>query len=249
MSTSARRAQPATRRTFPAAQQDRADAHGWLAGKGYRMLFVALLCLLVVYPILSHQPQTSGWADIIVYLVLVAGVFATARSPGHRLIAVSLGLVAFASLHATLYVNDAWLLVLGNGSGLVFFGYLAAVILKDIFVPRRRVSGELVYGALCVYLLIGVAFAFVYQLFDAIEPSAFENVGLLTGDPTEVFEGFLYFSFVTMTTLGFGDIAPRTPQAGAFVTAHAIIGQMYLAVLVAHLVGLQVSDKADGGAT
>ena len=82
------------------------------------------------------------------------------------------------------------------------------------------------------------------EIWDA---NAFENAGLLSGNTIQAFEGFLYFSFVTMTTLGFGDITPKTPQAGAFVTAQAIVGQMYLAVLVARLVGLQITHQLEEG--
>ncbi len=213
---------------------------------GYRYLFYALLALLVAYPVMSGAERVSPWVDAIVYVVLVVGVIAVAASVRQMVVAAALGLATFSCLHALEYAALDWLFVCGYTSGIAFFVYLAALLLRDIFVCRDQVTGELIYGALAVYLLIGVGFAFAYQLFDHVDPAAFENVGLLAGDTTESFEGFLYFSFVTMTTLGFGDISPKTPEAGAFVTAQAIVGQMYLAVLVARLVGLQITHQSEG---
>lgn len=212
---------------------------------GYRYLFFALLLLLVAFPIMSSAARVSPWVDVIVYLVLVAGVIAVAASAKQLMVAASLALLTFALSHAADYARFDWLLASSYVAGIAFFSYLTVLILRDIFLYRQRVTGELIYGALAVYLLIGVAFAFAYQLFDHLDPTAFENAGLLAGNTTEIFEGFLYFSFVTMTTLGFGDISPRTPEAGAFVTAQAIVGQMYLAVLVARLVGLQISHQIE----
>ena len=213
---------------------------------GYRYLFLSLLALLVVYPVLSNVERATPWIDVIVYLVMVAGILAPRSSHPQRIIATVLGILAFIFLRLADGVSAEWVLVASYILGIAFFGYLAFHILRDILIERRKVTGEMVYGALAVYLIIGVAFAFAYQLFDHINADAFENTGLLAGNTIQAFEGFLYFSFVTMTTLGFGDITPHTPQAGAFVTAQAIIGQMYLAVLVARLVSLQITHQLEG---
>ena len=212
---------------------------------GYRFLFLSLLVLLVVYPGLSSVERATAWIDAIVYLVMVAGILCARSSRRQLIIASVLGILAFVFLHLADVVTAEWVLVTSYVLGVAFFGYLALRILRDILFERRKVTAELIYGALAVYLIVGVAFAFAYQLFDHVDANAFENTGLLAGSTIQAFEGFLYFSFVTMTTLGFGDITPRTPQAGAFVTAQAIIGQMYLAVLVARLVSLQITHQLE----
>ena len=214
---------------------------------GYRYLFLALLALLVAYPVLSSFERATPWIDALVYLVMVAGVFVTRTSRRHLVVVTVLGILTFAFLNLADVVSTVWVLVASYVFGITFFAYLAVHVLRDILLDRRKVTGEMIYGALAVYLVIGVAFAFAYQLFDYLNADAFENTGLLAGNSIQAFEGFLYFSFVTMTTLGFGDITPHTPQAGAFVTAQAIIGQMYLAVLVARLVGLQITHQLEEG--
>ena len=185
------------------------------------------------------------WIDFIVYLVMVAGILSARSSQRQLVVATALGILAFIFLHLADVVSAEWVLVTSYVLGVAFFGYLAIQILRDVLLERRKVTGEMIYGALAVYLIMGVAFAFAYQLFDYLNADAFENTGLLAGSSIQAFEGFLYFSFVTMTTLGFGDITPHTPQAGAFVTAQAIIGQMYLTVLVARLVSLQITHQLE----
>ena len=212
---------------------------------GYRYLFLALLALLVAYPILGSVEAARPWIDAIVYAVMLAGVLVTHSSRWQLVAVATLGVVTFGFLNLADAVDAAWVHVTSQLLGMSFFAYLAVQILRDILFGRRRVDSEIIYGALAVYLIIGVAFAFAYQLFGFVSSDAFNTTGLLDGDALAVFEGFLYFSFVTMTTLGFGDITPRTPQAGAFVTAQAIIGQMYLAVLVARLVSLQITDQLE----
>ncbi len=212
---------------------------------GYRFLFLSLLGLLVVYPVLSNVERAMPWIDFIVYLVMVAGILSARSSQRQLVVATALGILAFIFLHLADVVSAEWVLVTSYVLGVAFFGYLAIQILRDVLLERRKVTGEMIYGALAVYLIMGVAFAFAYQLFDYLNADAFENTGLLAGSSIQAFEGFLYFSFVTMTTLGFGDITPHTPQAGAFVTAQAIIGQMYLTVLVARLVSLQITHQLE----
>ncbi len=206
---------------------------------GYRYLFVGLLALLTLYPTLT---LLGGWVvDLLVLLVLVSGVFAVSSSRSQLIIASTLAIATVVLGFWAEHDPQNTIVVLSLISGLGFFGFLALVILQDVFKRRQRVTAEVIYAALAVYLLMGLAFAFGYGLIDILQPDAFTSRGLIAGNSTEVFEGFVYFSFVTLTTLGFGDITPNTLQAGAFVYLQAMAGQVYLAVLVARLVSLQIA--------
>ena len=212
---------------------------------GYRFLFLSLLALLVAYPVLGSVEVVRPFIDGLVYVVLIAGVL-VAKSNLRQLVAVTiLGVLTFVSLYSAETVDERWLQVASTLLGVTFFGFLAQHILRDILFGRAQVTGDMIFAALAVYLLIGVAFAFFYQLIATLDSGAFAGSGLLAGDAVTVFEGYLYFSFVTMTTLGFGDITPKTPQAAALVTVQAIAGQMYLAVLVARLVSLQITNPTE----
>ncbi|MFH1984236.1 MAG: ion channel [Pseudomonadota bacterium] len=99
-----------------------------------------------------------------------------------------------------------------------------------------RVTFEQVCGTLCVYMLIGLIWAEAYSLIGILLADQFSAKASGLGD-------YLYFSFVTLTTLGYGDIIPVGPVARSFAVVEAIIGQFFLAVLVARQVGLYISQN------
>lgn len=103
-----------------------------------------------------------------------------------------------------------------------------------------EIDNNKILGAICLYLLIGLIWAVLFTLIQLGFPDAFNN----TIDSKlwfSLFPEFIYFSFVTLTTLGFGDISPHLPLARFLVYLEAIIGQFYLAILVASLVGSHVT--------
>ena len=109
---------------------------------------------------------------------------------------------------------------------------------------HRHVTADTIFGGVCVYLLIGAAWIHVYALVEFVHPGSFA-VG---GEPLAAVEipgaqqarGFLYFSFVTLTTLGYGDITPVTDRAQAMAILEAIAGPVFLAVFIGRLVGLHM---------
>jgi len=131
--------------------------------------------------------------------------------------------------------------------------YLVVVIgmmLRHIF-SHEKVTMNTISAALCVYLLLGVTWALVYSLIDLADPNAF-HFALRSGAEGAAVRPVLqfgsgdtasavYFSFVTLCTLGYGDIVPKSPTAEMAAISEAIVGQLYLTVLVARLVGLHIA--------
>jgi hypothetical protein len=103
------------------------------------------------------------------------------------------------------------------------------------------IDGNKILGAICLYLLMGLIWAVLYTLVQLKFPGAFTNISNNSAWFT-LFPEFIYFSFVTITTLGFGDISPLLPISRFFVYFEAIVGQFYLAILVASLVGSHMSN-------
>jgi uncharacterized membrane protein YwzB len=105
------------------------------------------------------------------------------------------------------------------------------------------VTAHRIRGAIAAYLLLSVLFAKTYALINYINPMAFNISPALTqfsvGNP----ESFLYFSIVTLTTAGFGDITPVAPWARSFVMVETLVGQLYPAILIARLISLSVTAK------
>ncbi|SES66496.1 potassium channel family protein [Thalassotalea agarivorans] len=104
------------------------------------------------------------------------------------------------------------------------------------------VDGNKILGAICLYLLMGLIWALIYSLIEIFFPEAFNNLQHQTHWYLLLPE-FVYFSFVTLTTLGFGDITPAIPLSRFFVYMQAVVGQFYIAILVASLVGSRMNAR------
>lgn len=121
---------------------------------------------------------------------------------------------------------------------IVFFGSAALLILQNI-VKTPRVTMDMVRGGICVYLLLGYFWALLYAMVYTLDANAFSSA-LLTDDS---YLNLLYFSFVTLTTLGFGDIVPVNEVASVFTILEALVGQMYPTVFIALLVGGYLANR------
>lgn len=114
--------------------------------------------------------------------------------------------------------------------------FLVLLLLARVF-RKGPVSGSRLQGAIAVYLLLGLSWAHAYVIFDRHHPNSF----VTTEQTPPTVAGWTYFSFVTLTTVGYGDITPKAPAARMLAVAEALAGQLYLAVMLARLVALQVS--------
>ncbi|WP_440874720.1 potassium channel family protein [Thalassotalea sp. PLHSN55] len=128
------------------------------------------------------------------------------------------------------------------------FLLLLFFILTSIQTSRQvmftgDINGNKILGAICLYLLMGLIWAILYTLMQLSLSHSFSNIS--STEWFVLFPDFVYFSFVTITTLGFGDIAPTMPLSRTLVYLEAIVGQFYLAILVASLVGARMSSIAE----
>jgi hypothetical protein len=136
-----------------------------------------------------------------------------------------------------LVITIAWLV-----SGLVFLATVTWALARDIFTSRGSATSDLLYGAVSVYLLIGFNFANVHFLLETVAPGSY-HCGSTQCDFAYQMSAYVYFSFVTLTTMGYGDITPATRIAGMLSYMEAITGQMYVAILMARLVGMHISQS------
>lgn len=124
----------------------------------------------------------------------------------------------------------------GISAEIVFFCFVAVILLFHVF-GHERVTSDTIAGSICVYLLIGIIWTFAYQAIYFFDHSAFRNVATGSLSPAATVD-LVYYSFSTLTTLGYGDITPLSKPARMFAVTEAMVGQIYLTVLVARLVGL-----------
>jgi len=112
---------------------------------------------------------------------------------------------------------------------------------RNVFTAKEA-SGDKIVASICVYLLIGMLFAMFYDILGNLYPSSF-NLSDRTAMLAESFSDYVYFSFITLTTTGFGDMVPVAPIARILAVLEGIIGPLYLAITVARLVGMYISEQ------
>ncbi len=139
-------------------------------------------------------------------------------------------------------VDPIWVAV-GRFVDAAFVGFVTLVLLLRI-IRSHEVSVDTILGGVSVYLFFSVMFASLFSTLEFLSPGSFLDRGepLLTSGAGE-YVALSYFSLVTLTTLGFGDIVPTTPIARSLVAAEAVIGQLYIAVLISFLVGVHISQR------
>lgn len=124
------------------------------------------------------------------------------------------------------------------GGYLAFFIIVMYVLIKSIF-SGYRVTGDKIFAAISCYLLLGLFWALVYGILENIDPTAFGRVMPQWGGS---FSDLIYFSFTTLTTMGYGDITPQTAAAQTLAYFEAISGQLFVAILIARLVGMNIAQ-------
>ena len=129
--------------------------------------------------------------------------------------------------------------VVGELFGALFIGFVISLLIKYIF-NEKEVTKEVIYAAVVVYLLMAIMWSFTYFILEYFYPGSFS----IPEGPSRGVYRFLYFSFVTITTLGYGDVTPLTQKASSLVILEAVTGQMYLVIVVAWLVGMHVSRRS-----
>jgi hypothetical protein len=194
---------------------------------------------MVLVPFLAKLLTLRILADIFLTAVLLAGIYATGQKKHQLIISMLLGLPLFLSNWSTYFVKSPILVLVGTIAGSLFFAYMIFILLSFLF-KETEVTAEMIYAAIVGYLFLGLLWTFLYRLLISIDPNCFKITPNQTRDPHLV---FVYFSFVTLTTLGYGDITPLSDQAYALTVLEAVVGQLYLAVMIARLVGIHISQS------
>jgi hypothetical protein len=202
-------------------------------------LLIFIIAMIVVGPLFEEFVGLSILIDILWSAILVSAIYAVSQKKHHILIAVLLALPMLGSIWTKYFVQHKALIVVGSLCGAAFF--LFAIIQMLVFIyGHKEVSRDLIVGAAVVYLFMALMWTFIFVVVETLHPGSFN---LPEGQNLEATRHFLYYSFVTLTTLGYGDITPITPLARSLCILEAVIGQLYLVVQVAWLVGVHVSQS------
>ncbi len=202
-------------------------------------LLIALVAFVTLVPVLDELGYGGMIFTIFVSIILLSAVYAVSQSRGQFFLALILAGPAFVLRWINNFLGSPWLELVADVFSVSFLLLVAMLILTHV-LRDEEVSREKIFGALSVYLLLGVIWAMLFIMMDSLVP------GSLRHGQDQVLTGaeMIYYSFVTLTTLGYGDIVPVSPTARSLATLEALTGQLYLTVLVARLVGLHITHAS-----
>jgi Ion channel len=211
-------------------------------------LLSALTIMLALLLFVIAPLQASGFVEvhffgIVFAFVLVAAVFFVSGSPwalAATAVALVLSIVTSALRAHHPSIVDVYLEVT---SWLVAGMVLLVVVTRAVFAAGQ-VTLHRIIGAILLYLDIGLIFSTLYAFLALVKPDAFAGLPPLH-DNLSVATNVIYFSFVTLTSVGYGDIVPVHPLARSLANVEAIVGQLYPATLLARLVTLQLAHRTD----
>ena len=206
----------------------------------FLILLNLILFMLVLTPFLDKFIQTKILMDVLLTTIFIFIIYTIRLKRSQPIIALFLVLPLIFTTWSEYFVEIRTVSLLTRIFGALFFAYAAINILR-IIVKSEEVNRETIFAAIVAYLLMALMWAFLYMILERVSPGSFSFPEKGSWGETMRFE---YLSFVTITTLGYGDITPVTDQASALVLIEAVVGQIYLVVLVAWLVGMHVSRRS-----
>jgi hypothetical protein len=208
----------------------------------FSSLLIALLIFVIGIPVASDLDLISLQMSRILgaFSLLAVGVWSL-RGAGRLYSAGMLVAIIGIVLSILSIVRDSDMLHVITLLAMFVFLLLATFNAFRQIAVGNDISPNRIVGAVCVYLLLGVMWSIAYTVLEYMQPGSFKGLTELVSPTSDL--DWIYFSFVTITTLGYGDIAPLTQTARSLAVAEAIVGQFYIAVLVAGLVSAYIASK------
>jgi voltage-gated potassium channel len=213
----------------------------WNLKDRYYYLFV-FLALFIFLPPFIVQFEFLGYSiHLLLSLIILNCVlilFDKSKKSGYGVL-IAIVALGFFWLSVTEDWQNTTLQVVRILVIVIFFGLTFVKMVSEIF-KMKEVTGRVVIGAIGAYLLLGIIGALIFEMVELGYPNSYTNMENFTG-----FYSGIYLSFVTISTLGYGDITPLTPQGQAVAIMVSISGQLYLAILMAMLVGKFLQNKEE----
>ena len=224
--------------------QTKESEFGW-----FTILLCALASFMCVLPFISERGAGALLLRIGTSLVLIAAVYSASEKRWQFILAIALALPAVAAQMAPSLLGEQGTLIVRMLTSAVVLTYVA-VLISVFLLHQDRVSADMILGAINVYLLFAIAFMFLHAFVEIVKPGSYLYQGeslsvALKGHPeVDALALLLYFSVVTLTTLGYGDITPAIPAARMLCSVEAMIGQLFVAVFIARLVSLHIGRRS-----
>lgn len=203
----------------------------------FAYIVLAIILVILAVPFIRHA-GLLGWLASTLLIAMIPLASYYALSTGHTraviLLLLSLPFILFDVL--LFFHKGSYLQSMTFGFGVLLYLYIIVLLLKSL-LAQETITTDMIYCAISIYLLIGIMWAGVYGFMETLSPGSFSA--------TNGHVDFFYFSFVTLTTVGYGDVAPLTVLSKRLAVFEAGMGSIYMAIIVALIVGRYLSPPAD----
>ena len=215
----------------------------------FLLLLLALVAMLLVPTYFENTESLEHIWRLSISCVMVAALYSLVDDGRVAVFWLVLILIpSFLTNWLPVYVDAVWLVYADNLSTIVYF-VLVGFYLARFIMRSSVVTTNAIYAALCLYMILAIIWASIYNLhflfFDSSFTFSNEELARLAANPETTLSLFNYYSFVTLTTLGYGDIVPTTPMTQSWVAVEAMVGQFYIAIIIARLVSSYSTGKED----
>jgi len=203
----------------------------------FLFLLVSMLLFFLLRPFLEGFVAIRILLDIFFTIILISAVYAVSKERPYLIVALTLAVPAVLIHWTHLVVEAPSFMAIGDVFAILFYLFITTRAVSHLF-RVKDVTFDLITGAVCGYFLMGMMWTHIYFFLEYVMPGSFS----LPEGAAVIKMTFFYYSFVTLTTLGYGDITPVSSPAKSLAVLESVAGQIYLAVLIARLMGLSIAD-------
>ena len=204
------------------------------------LLYVLAVYIFAILPFLQEDILSQVVFLAFYYLLLISSLPIIKKQVDRKVVA---GIYVLPAIFLIIEIGwkAQWVRIITDLYVLVYCMFLAAIIFNEVF-SQGKINIERVQGAVIVYLLIGMIFCLAYHSIEII--SNYQAFHGLVGFHRKE---FMYFSFCTITTVGYGDVTPIAPFARSLANLEAFVGQLFPAIFIARIVSMEITDKGTAG--
>jgi voltage-gated potassium channel len=208
---------------------------------------MSIMLLLVTQPMFSGHAFAQNIATAAISLVLLAALYAFRSVRGFFIMDLVLLIPSIGGRLALMFTPSPLVEMVSAISSCLFLAVTVAALVSQLFIVRS-VTLDTISAGICAYLLMGIAFAYGFAVVELQNPRSFSTTLLQrsAGNSAPMIaslHSFIYYSFVCLTTTGFGDIYPISEGARSLSVMESVFGQLYVAILIARLVSLEVAQS------
>jgi hypothetical protein len=213
----------------------------WRDHNKYTSNLIAIVLFLILLPLFSGHPASQVLVYVLIILVLMSAIFTISGNRLHLIIGSFFAALSIV-LNVLFYLTgEAPFYQASVITPLFFFGFVTLIIFSSI-IREREINFDIIAGAISVYFLIGIAWAYGIMVLELLVPNSFTLGGI---DPNQLryLPDFISYSFSFLTTTGNFDVAAATPFARMIMMFEMITGTLYIAILISWLVGKFISRE------